>query len=300
MTHQAVFETARPAPAQTPDASPRARPRLFGGYLVDQGVVSQDDVDEALRLMRLLNSSIGELAVAEGVLSQRQADAIAREQRVVDGRWGELAVELGMGDATGERIDELCAEQTLSNLRFSDALLELGILSATELDRQLDRYEREEADPAHCLSNLPSAYRTAAVQAVVEAFPRLCRRSMHGWVRMGNVRVWEQPEPWDVHATASFEGPHSLAIGLSLEHRVARTLSRGVDRDQRMWDLDLEPVLLAEFLGTVAQLVHGKVEPGRDQAIEIQRVPDELPVRGIAFDLAFGEGCGVLVLDCGR
>lgn len=60
-----------PAPYVAPVA--RSRPRLFGQWLVNRDVITAADLREALALMKAVNSTIGELAVAHGLVTAAQA-----------------------------------------------------------------------------------------------------------------------------------------------------------------------------------------------------------------------------------
>ncbi len=294
MSHHAAFETARPTHDELPPA-PGAEPRLLGQYLVDIGAIDLDDVREALELMRLCNSPLGEIAVGEGVLSSRQLNTLLREQRAIDGQFSELAVALGMGEHVGDRLEDLSAEQDTDNLRFGDALVELGVLTSTALDTHLDRYEREELGG---LASLPEGVRGASLEEALDLFPRIARRSMQTAVRLGSARAWDG-HAWDAHATASFAGPHGLALGLSVEVEVAATLGSHFDADKIAWYRKLAPVLLADFIGMNAQMVRSKLDPAGLEHGDVQLRPGEMPVRGLCFDLAFETGRGVLVLDAG-
>ena len=85
MEQQSVFETARPSHLAVPRTRSRL-PRLFGRYLVEAGAIGAKDVAEALALMRLVNSPMGEIAVGEGLLSNVQVQTILDAQRQVDER----------------------------------------------------------------------------------------------------------------------------------------------------------------------------------------------------------------------
>lgn len=274
-----AFKTSRPLPDQPPRGE--VQPRLLGQYLVDRGVVSMDDISEAVELMRLVNSRVGELAVGEGVLTSAQVETIVEKQRSIDGHFSELAVALGI-HSDAEPLEALCAEQARENLRIGDALIELGSITATELEQHVARFESQELD-------IDAAPHSPAARTVIELFPRLSRRVLASSVRMGSARVWDR-RGWDMHASARC-GP--LHVGLTVEHAVATNFERGRESAHE----NAAPRLLAEFLGMTAQMVGerlGSENLGRELP---ELTPDELPTQGNAYDLAFETGRGVLVLD---
>ncbi len=284
MEQQSVFETARPIPLEVPPA-PSRRPRLFGQYLVEEGIVEPNDVAEAVALMRLVNSPVGEIAVGEGLLSALQVQSILAAQREVDGRFFELAASMGLG---GRRLESLCSNQAVENLRFGDALVEVGAISSTTLDEHVRAYDLEDHGPAPWLPRTASAF----VRMVAELVPRLARRTLGSTVRFGALREWTGCG-LDAHATASAQGSGSLCLGISVEHAVAAGLGPR-DRPQgTSWAHQLAPVLLADFVGLTVSIAQRNLGLERD----LRLAPGKLPSGGVCFDVAFEAGAGVLVID---
>lgn len=280
MDHQEAFETAPPSRSEARARHPR--PRLFGQYLLDAGAVAEADVAEALALMRLVNSPMGEIAVGEGILSRDQVTAILAAQRREDGHFLELASLMGV---CHDRIEVLCSEQAVENLRFGDALVEIGAVTSTTLEEHLRAYDDEEHFSSPCVRRDASPL----TRTVADLLPRVARRALRSAVRFSAARAWSG-EALDVHATATSAAGDGLALGLSVEDAVARRFG---PKRHAAWTHQLAPLLLADFVGVVMNIAHRKCGIERDCRI----VPGVLPERGIVFDVAFEAGCGVLVLD---
>ena len=285
MNHQEVFETARPSQLAAPSARPR--PRLFGQFLVAQGAIGETDVNEALQLMRLVNSPVGEIAIGEGLLSRDQVDTILAAQRHIDGHFFELAASLGLG---GQELEALCADQAIENLRFGDALVEVGAISSTALEEHLRVYEAEE----HYATPMLSPGSTVLARCVADLLPRLARRALSTSVRFSSGRAWTG-EAHDVHATATVRGQGGVSLGLSVEDVVANRLGPRRRTAATAWARQLAPLLLADFVGLTMNMALQKMGTPRDGTL----APGELPVRGICFDIAFESGGGLLVIDAG-
>ncbi len=281
-----VFETARPS---QPSVSRVRRPRLFGQYLVEEGVVEQSDVREALALMRLVNSPVGEIAIGEGLLSAAQVDRILDEQRRVDGHFFELAASLGFASRA---LKSLCSVQAVDNLRFGDALVEIDAITSTSLEEHLQAYDAEEHFAAPCLP--PSAAISAKVTA--RLFPRLACRAIRSAVRFSSARTWDGTA-LDLHATATLPGPGGIAVGLSVADSVAVRLSPDRDLRRSDWTRQLAPLLLADFVGLVVSVARAELEGVADLTGDVKLSPNELPVRGVCFDVAFAAGPGVLIFQ---
>ena len=78
--------------------------KFFGQYLIEQAVVDDGHVREALELLDRTNRSVGQVAVDEGMLTEAEADRINLAQRGMDRSFGDLAVEVEVFVAEGERV----------------------------------------------------------------------------------------------------------------------------------------------------------------------------------------------------
>lgn len=282
MEQQPVFETAHPLQLAALPTQDR-RPRLFGQYLVERGAIGARDVTEALDLMRLVNSPVGEIAVGEGLLSNTQVQSILNAQRQVDERFFELATSMGLG---GHQLESLCSEQAVENLRFGDALVEVGAVTSTALDEYLRAYDCEDHWPS---PRMPSTA-SALARTTAELVPRLARRMLGSSMRFGSARPWDGKR-LDVHATAS--GTDNLRLAISVDHEVAAGLGPHDHAPATSWARQLAPVLLADFVGLTVSMAQRKLGLEHDVTLE----PGGLPVRGVCFDVAFESGAGVFVLD---
>lgn len=283
MDHQEVFETSPGTPVANP--SPRRRPRLFGQFLVAERAIRARDVSEALALMRLVNSPVGEIAVGEGLLSNDQVETILDAQRHVDEHFFELAASLGLG---GQDLEALCSDQAVENLRFGDALVEIGAISSTALEEHLRAYDAEE----HFATPYTPQGTSELARTAANLVPRLSRRSLHSSVRFSSARDWDQ-EALEVSAMARTQSCGGLAIGLSVDESVAGRLGPRRHTPAAAWARKLAPLLLADFVGLTLNMAQQK----RGVVHESTLTPERLPARGFCFDVAFENGSGILVID---
>jgi hypothetical protein len=273
---------------------------LFGQYLVQEGVISPRDLDEALSLMSATNSTLGELAVSHGMVTRAEADEVHRLQEHVDRRWGELALMLQLGGLTQERLEELCWEQQASNLRLTDALVELGVLSASEIEEQLRRFE-DEQDAIDPVAALPRRYRECPpVPAILGALPNLAGRLLRTPLRMSPPRRFAAGSAYPHCATARLVGQFEIAVGLSVDPSLGKALRRATRlAGEHRRGGDPTP-FVARFVTRLCELVVRRlVADGYALRIEVAELGD-LPRRGVALDLALGYGDAMLVLARSR
>jgi hypothetical protein len=119
---------------------------MFGKYLVERGLINEQQLLEALEAQRSMRPSIGRIAFERGVLDLDQVVAVMEAQAQSPLRFCALAVELGY--MTTAQRDELLAEQEQGRVPLGQVLASLGTVPADELEAALDAYhaERESGD----------------------------------------------------------------------------------------------------------------------------------------------------------
>lgn len=285
-----VLTVAGPPSAARAASSPPVR--LFGQFLVEEGIIAQDDLDEALNLMSAINVTLGDLAVERGLISRHEADEVNRMQRCIDGRWGEIALTLGIGKLTPERIEELHWQQESQNLRLTDALVQLGVLCPTEVDEYLEQFDAaQRSSPA---AQLPNEWNLSCAQHLIEVLPRVFLRLLRSPVRFGEARPWDR-RSLGVDATVCLETEYEqLTVGLSTQTSVANAFGR---RLQRAVTGCTPAQNVLAFTTLMVEHVRRRLESQtHDRVITLPGEPNSLPQTGTALDLASSEGRSILVL----
>lgn len=271
----------------TPLLRKRPRARLFGHFLVEQGVLAAEALDEALALMNASNATVGELAVARGLMTNAEADEVNRLQRHVDGRFGELAILLGIGGMTPQHLDALCWEQESTNIRLSDALVELGYINPTELEDWLREFQTCEASQPDPVDTLPEVLRASqSALLALESLPRLAQRVLRTPARIGAATPWHGRHH-RTHAAGTLGGRSPLGVGLSFDERCGDALSPLADDDDPQSGV-------CRFTRLLCALIDSRINGTASTLSE--PVPGELPKSAWEFDLALGQGTGVLLL----
>ena len=266
---------------------------MFGQWLVDLDVITATDLREALALMRAINSTIGELAVAHGLVTAAQAAEINELQRHVDGRWGDIAIALGVGRATAARIEQLAWEQQLENLRLSDALVELGCISATEVERRLGDFDNQAEVDSAALDDTTKAW----IATLTEGLPRLLMRVLGDAVRMSAPRPADGTR-YDHSAQFSIQGGAGCTVGMSVDRRVARSIAEALRVDLgAVPSSRLDTAVGALLVLYGAHLARRLETTGHGTYYALPPVTGELPAGRWAVDLALAEGKGIMLID---
>ena len=90
--------------------------QLFGKYLVEQGVVTGDELNEIFEKQNAERVRLGTIAVAEGLMDEKQVEEVNHLQVQMDKRFGDIAVEQGyLTEAQG---GELLSKQGDAYMKF--------------------------------------------------------------------------------------------------------------------------------------------------------------------------------------
>lgn len=119
-------------------------PRFFGQYLLEKGVLSREQLLEALARQRNKVEKIGELAVKRGYLKQEDVEKIHKEQQHTDLFFGQLAVKMGL--LTEAQVYELLNIQRSNHVFLGEVIAELGYLSKSAVEEELKKFKEEEGE----------------------------------------------------------------------------------------------------------------------------------------------------------
>lgn len=125
---------------------------FLGQYLLETGLATQSQIDEARTYQTDTNRRLGDLAVEAGLLEPGQVDDLLALQRETDMPFGNLAVSRGYvskGD-----LDSLLFRQKVHQVHLGEALLVLGHLDTNDFSRALEEYSRLEGERLRALDAL--------------------------------------------------------------------------------------------------------------------------------------------------
>jgi hypothetical protein len=151
---------------------------LFGQFLLDEGIVSADQLYAALQYQRQNNKVLGELARDENLLTEQQVAQILEWQLCEDADFGEAAIAMGMLDQAG--LDQLLKKQEDNHVLLGEALVAIEAVSQEEMDTEFERYNigRDEGEGEGEIAEEPSEENTPL--AVWSIFSRVLPRFTGG------------------------------------------------------------------------------------------------------------------------
>lgn len=136
--------------------------QYFGQYLLNQRILSADQLGEVLELEKSVHVKLGILAMDAGYMTALQVEKVHELQKHQDKRFGELATEQGF--LTPEEVNNLLTVQNRKHLSLSQAIVDKKFLTLSEVNDVLDQYKDD--------NHLSAANVEALIQAEVDLIVR--------------------------------------------------------------------------------------------------------------------------------
>ncbi len=204
----------------------------LGRFLVEQGCITEAQLDDGLRFQREHNQRIGQVAVDRGVLSPDAVRTICRQQREDAGLFGEIAVR--QRRLSRRAVDELLFFQKVHHTYLGEALLQCGHISQDQYQALLGRYYTLRDEGRVSLRYLNEFFcENKVLDSLVQALSRAVRRFADEPLDIDGVGVALAMDRFPVRALITGKTganrPLSAVAGLSeaLAVRVGQGLSRG-------------------------------------------------------------------------
>lgn len=115
--------------------------QFFGNFLLSRGVVTSEQLIEAIQEQSSTHLKLGTLAIHAGFMTASEADNIIIMQTHQDKRFGELAIEGGY--LTEEQVNTLLKMQKPDYLLLGQSLIKKGIISNGDFENLITDYQSE-------------------------------------------------------------------------------------------------------------------------------------------------------------
>lgn len=115
--------------------------QFFGHYLLNQGLLTREQLTDALEFQQTVHVKFGVIAVDEGFLTPDQVEKVHEMQKQVDKRFGEIAVDLGF--LTEEQVEVMLSVQKQNHLLLAQALVDKEYMTIEQFSNALNDYKKE-------------------------------------------------------------------------------------------------------------------------------------------------------------
>ncbi len=113
--------------------------QFFGNYLLNEKLLTSEELLYALQRLKSKQAKLGALAVHFGYMTAEQVEEIYIAQTHEDKMFGDIALERNY--LTKEQIQELISFQKPTYLTLGEVLIEEGLLTAEEFESALEKYK---------------------------------------------------------------------------------------------------------------------------------------------------------------
>lgn len=112
--------------------------QFFGNFLINKGIITTEQLMEALKIQASTHQKLGTLAIHAGYMSANEVEDVYIMQTHYDKRFGELAVKLGY--LTQKQVNELLELQLPDYMKLGQVLVEKGWISNVDLENLVAEY----------------------------------------------------------------------------------------------------------------------------------------------------------------
>ena len=115
--------------------------QFFGNYLLENDLITSEELKEVLNIQDEARVKLGVLAVNMGFMNAEQIKRVHARQTAQDKLFGEIAVELGY--LTEEELQKVLSEQKKEHHLMAQTLLDKDIMTLEELEDAYKNYKRD-------------------------------------------------------------------------------------------------------------------------------------------------------------
>ena len=131
---------AKTRTVDTSAGSTQAIPR-FGEFLVEKGLIGENQRDDALAIQEAVNHRLGFLATIEEIITVEQVFTILEEQKKTDKPFGELAREMKL--IGRKKLGELLERQNSLRMKVGEILVGLSYIGKEKMEAALGQFTEE-------------------------------------------------------------------------------------------------------------------------------------------------------------
>ncbi len=113
--------------------------QFFGGFLLNNGMVTREQLAAALDEKKNTRLRLGVLAINDGLMTAEQVEQVNVTQQTVDKLFGDLAVEMGFLKPTD--VEDLLHKQPTDYLLLGQTLVNNGALTNAEFESAINSYK---------------------------------------------------------------------------------------------------------------------------------------------------------------
>lgn len=170
---------------------------FFGRYLLEQGIVSEAMLEQALARQSNSGTLLGELACSREYLQPRDVERIFEVQKSSDKPFGEIAVELEL--LTTVQLEDLLFVQDVRTCHLGEVLLAMGAIDDKQFEATLEAFAAEQERSRECVDSALVAHpHQNLLREFIKALETASSRFMKERVKVHGVCMLESLEDFEL------------------------------------------------------------------------------------------------------
>jgi two-component system chemotaxis sensor kinase CheA len=278
-------ESTQAHTSQTGKLEQKSEEHYIGKILVDDGVITQEQLDKALKNK---NRKIGEIFVDEGLTTTDKVEEAVKEQKLL----GEILIE--KGEITESQLEEALEEQ---NRKVGEVLVRDGATTSTKIDSALQQQARLRSSTVKVDTNkLDNLFDLVGELVIANT---LISGEMKSTNNNGSSKNLSQLDKItkDIQDQVMSMKMVSLKQTFQKMSRLARDVSRHAGKKVKLQisgeDTELDKNVIEEIADSLVHILRNSIDHGIEP--ENERVAKGKPKEGIVRLSAFHRGGDIVI-----
>ncbi len=265
--------------------------KFFGQFLIENGVVTRENLLQAMELQERKNLKLGEMALHLGYVSQADITRAHNAQLSKDLRLGDLLVEMGI--LSQDQLNDVITRQKNSHLYIGEALVLVNALTSGQLQKQLEAFKADQSDFVSGTTELPVTVVNSEIwQMAVDLTYKMITRILSIQFRSGKAQVVSVIPANFMIAAMDFSGDVEGCYMLSVNEGLQKVIAKAILREESVEDEPSE--VLEDTVMEFVNIVCGNIAAKASQMGKIMEISPPTTIIPHLNGIAVPEGQVVL------
>jgi CheY-specific phosphatase CheX len=231
--------------------------KFFGQYLLEKGVITKEQLLDAVAFQEEQNIKFGVYSMRKGYITKEQLENVLKEQKNSDMKFGEIAIKFRY--LTPEQVLEIATKQQNDHIYLGTALVMKGHLSREILEQELKEYQQEQADYGLMRTFPPKLEKEEDLVYLIDLIDRLLIRIADLKVKKGDViKKHKRFEKGDYGAYVAFRGSIKATLLFNFADGVAHQITSSLLKEASE-DIDIIEDAVKEFINIISGNISAKL-----------------------------------------
>jgi CheY-specific phosphatase CheX len=201
--------------------------KFLGQYLLEKGVITAEQLIEALQHQETKNLRFGDYAVYKSYLQTDNVIKLQEEQKRTDMMIGELAIKLGL--MSQEQVEEILTLQRNDHVLMGEILAEKGFITKDVLHRELELFREDQKQYALEFISVPEGFMNPdTFMYLVDLTQKMLKRVAHLNSKAGKGALCSKvPKKYFTAVSIILSGAVDCDYMLAVPRKVADDIASG-------------------------------------------------------------------------